>query len=53
MSASDGIDLSAPLPYSLDDQTVVVPNPELCLQQLHRCNVDPTRDDSNHGINLY
>ncbi len=24
-----------------------------CLQQLRRCNIDPTGDDSNYGINLY
>ena len=58
MSISDGIDLSAPLPSSVSDDTVVVPsvsvpNPHLCLEQLRRYNVDPCSDDSNYGINLY
>ena len=39
MSISDGIDLSAPLPNSIGDDTIIVPsisvqNSDLCLQQL-------------------
>ena len=54
----NGIDLSAPLPTSDDDQTVAIPdvalpNSDLCLQQLQRHNINPIQDDSNYGVSLY
>ena len=52
------IDLSAPFPTLVDDETVLVPdisipNSELFLQQLQRYNIDPLHDDSNYGVSLY
>ena len=57
-SAFNGIDLSAPFPTLVDDETVLVPdisipNSELFLQQLQRYNIDPLQDDSNYGVSLY
>ena len=53
-----GIDMSAPIPTSADDDTVVVPdislhNSELILEQLQRYNINPLEDDSNYGLSLY
>lgn len=56
ISVWDGINLSAPLPSSVHDETVLVPlvtlpHAELCLQ-LSRYNLEPLIDDSNFGITL-
>ena len=50
--------MSAPIPTSVDNDTVVVPdialhNSELILEQLQRYNINPIEDDSNYGLSLY